>query len=728
VTSGGQLFRETTGDVVNVRGVLNNITFRNEDNGYTVGRLSVEGADELLTIVGVMPGVQSGDSLALVGRWTSHKTYGRQFDVESCELRPPSGRDGLVRFLGSGRIKGVGPKTAEKIVDTLGPEVLSILEDDPMTLVRVPGISLNKARTIAHQLMEQKEASAALVFLQEYGLGPAHAQRVWKQYGPQTVERVRENPYRLADEVFGIGFRTADTLARGLGHEVDSAFRIAAGLGHLLGRAAMEGHVGLPSEELIGRGAPFLEVDEQRVESVLIECLEDGRLVEDGLVYHPELHAAETALATSVRRRLEDPRPLGSLAPEASVRHAEEIAGLELSPDQREAIAAAVGSRFSVITGGPGVGKTTLVRCLVEVLLSQGLRVALAAPTGRAARRLAAATGKDASTLHRLLGITPATMGFHVEREEPLTLDVLVVDETSMVDTALMAAVTKALPDDAGLVLVGDVDQLPSVGPGAVLADVIASGLVPVARLSTLFRQAETSSIVRVAHEINAGRVPDFDPGPDGQAFFIERPDPDDAVTALLRMVTERIPRKLRFDPLRDIQVITPIHSGPLGTGALNDRLRDALNPPRDRKRELQRFGRVYRQGDKVMQIKNNYDLNVFNGDIGILERIDDETDTLYVEFDDRRVEYGLDDVDQLQPAFAITCHKSQGSEFPAVVLPLSGSHFMMLRRNLVYTAFTRAKQMLVAIGEQRALQMAVSNPGSGDRHSRLAERLRGEL
>ena len=727
--SAGELFTDAEAPQdgrVELHGVLLNITYRNDDNGYTVARLDVPGRDEPVAIVGVMPGVETGDSLAVHGRWSKHPAYGLQIEVARCEVRPPSGRDGLIKYLGSGRVKGVGPVLAERIVDRLGLQALERIESDPGCLSRIKGISPGKARVIAGQLADQREAAAALVFLQEYGIGPAHALRIWKHYGGGTVEKVRSNPYRLADEVFGIGFRTADVIARGLGHELDSGFRITAGLLHLLARAATEGHVGLPPELLVQRAAPFLEVDEQRVESVLVDGIEQRRFVEDGLVYHPELHAAEVAVATGVARLLADAEPLVEIDADAAVARAEAVAGLELAPDQRAALLTALGARLSVITGGPGVGKTTIVRCLVEVLAEQGCHVALAAPTGRAARRLSEATGRDASTLHRLLGITPATLGFQVEREEPLALDVLVVDETSMVDVSLMAAVAAALPADAGLVLVGDVDQLPSVGPGSVLADFIASGTVPVARLTTIFRQAGHSGIVRVAHELNAGRVPEFDEGGSGQAFFIERGSPAAVLEALLTMVRERIPKAFGLDPLRDVQVLTPIHSGPLGTQSLNDELRSALNPPAPGKVELTRFGRVFREGDKVMQVKNNYDLGVFNGDIGVLTSVHEETDTVLVDYPDRRVEYGLDDLDQLSAAWAITCHKSQGSEFGAVLLPIVPQHFMMLRRNLVYTAFTRAKKLLVAVGDPRALATATAQAGDGMRHSRLADRLRG--
>jgi exodeoxyribonuclease V alpha subunit len=712
---------------VTLTGTLLSITFRNEDNGYTVARLEPEDGGKPIAVVGPMPGVVEGDTLRLSGRWTRHPTYGRQVEVERCELRPPAGRRGLVRFLGGGRIKGVGPKTAERIVDTLGTDVLERLERNPGLLNTVPGLGRGKARLILAQLQEQRTAAAALVFLQEHGLGPGLSQRVWRAYGERTVEVVRDNPWRLAEEVWGVGFRTADLLARGLGHEPDSAQRIAAGLTHLLGRAAQEGHVGLPAELLVEQAAPFLEVDELPVREVLAACIEERRVLDDGLVYRPELLAAERALAARVRALLDPPAPLVTLAPAAAVVYAEQRSGLSLAPDQRRALELALGSRLAVITGGPGVGKTTIVRLLLDVLVSQGRRVALAAPTGRAARRLAQATGAEASTLHRLLGIQPAGAGFARPLAEPLDLDVLIVDETSMVDLALMAAAVSALPDEAGLILVGDADQLPSVGPGEVLAAFIDSGMVPVARLSTIFRQAEHGGIVRVAHDLNSGEVPAFDEGPGGEAFFVERNDAAAAAETIRALVVERIPRRFGLDPLRDVQVLTPLHGGPLGTVALNELLREALNPPAPGRPELSRFGRLFRLGDKVMQVRNNYDLAVFNGDIGVITALDPEEGSLTIDFEGRSVEYGLDALDQLEPAFAITCHKSQGSEFPAVVLPIVGAHSMMLRRNLVYTAFTRARRVLCAVGQWRALHAAVAAVGSGQRHSRLAERLRGE-
>jgi exodeoxyribonuclease V alpha subunit len=708
-------------------GTLLSITFRNEDNGYTVARLEPEDGGRPVTVVGPMPGVVEGDTLLLRGRWTRHPTYGRQLEVERCELRPPAGRRGLIRFLGGGRIKGVGPKTAERIVDALGTDVLDRIAANPGLLNTVPGLGRGKARLILAQLDEQRAAAAALVFLQEHGLGPGLAQRVWRAYGERTVEAVRDNPWRLAEEVWGIGVRTADQLAQSLGHDPDSGQRIAAGLSHLLGRAAQEGHVGLPVELLVEQAAPFLEVDERRARDVLDECIAERRVIEDGLIYLPELLAAERALAERVRRMLGHAEPLVSLQPEAALRFAEQRSGLSLAPDQRRALEIALASRLAVITGGPGVGKTTIVKLLLDVLVGQGRRVALAAPTGRAARRLAQATGAEASTLHRLFGIQPAGASFQRALPGPLDLDVLIVDETSMVDLGLMAAVVSALPETAGLILVGDADQLPSVGPGEVLAAFIASGVVPVARLSTIFRQAEHGGIVRVAHDVNAGEMPSFDEGREGEAFFVERNEAGAAAETIRALVVERIPQRFRLDPLRDVQVLTPLHGGPLGTVALNELLREALNPPGPGRPELSRFGRLFRQGDKVMQVRNNYDLGVFNGDIGVVDSIDVEEGTLGIDFEGRRVEYALDALDQLEPAFAITCHKSQGSEFPAVVVPIVGAHSMMLRRNLVYTAFSRARRVLCAVGQWRALQSAVSTLGSGQRHSRLAERLRGD-
>jgi exodeoxyribonuclease V alpha subunit len=719
---------------VSLRGTLASITFRNEDNGYTVARVDLDDEPRPVTVVGPMPGVVEGDTLALSGRWIEHPSYGRQLEVERCELRLPSGRSGLVKFLGGGRIHGVGPRTAERIVDALGLDVLDRLERNPELLATVHGVSRAKAAAILGQLAEQRAAAAAFVFLQEHGLGPGQAQRVFRAYGERTVERVRENPWRLADEIWGIGFRTADDLARSLGHEADSAFRIAAGLAYLLSRAALEGHVGLPVETLVERAVPFLDVDLQLVEHVLVERLRAGDLVEDGLVYLPDLLAAERQVADGVRRLLGHAghaghahAPLVDLAPEAAVRYAEQRTRLRLADDQRRALAVVLGARVSVLTGGPGVGKTTIVRCLLDVLDGQGLRVALAAPTGRAARRLGQATGAEASTLHRLLGIQPGGTTVLRARPEPLDADVLVVDETSMVDIALMAAVVAALPASTGLVLVGDVDQLPSVGPGSVLRAFIESGVVPVARLSTIFRQAAHSGIVRVAHEINAGELPRFDEDPDGQAFFVERADAPGALTAILQLVLERIPQRFGLHPLRDVQVLTPMHGGPLGTVALNEALREALNPAAPDRPELSRFGRLFRSGDKVMQVRNNYELNVFNGDIGQIVELDLERGNVVVDFEGRRVTYALDAVAELEPAFAITCHKSQGSEFPAVVLPIVPAHHVMLRRNLVYTAFTRARRVLVSVGSVRALHSAVANADAGRRHSRLAERLRGE-
>ena len=450
--------------------------------------------------------------------------------------------------------------------------------------------------------------------------------------------------------------------------------------------------------------------------------------MEDGLVYRPDLHEAEVDVARHVRRLLHGGPIATNVDPEAASRWAENHSGVELSEDQRAAIHIALGHKLSVVTGGPGVGKTTLVRCLVDLFRSQGRDVSLAAPTGRAARRLAEATGADASTLHRLLGITPVSFQFRTTPQEPLEIDVLIVDEMSMVDISLMATALEVLPDESTLIMVGDIDQLPSVGPGDVLRAFIESGTVPVARLGTVFRQQQNSGIVRVAHQINEGENPEFDESANGQAFFIERSDARSAIESLTAMMTDRIPKRFGLDPLRDIQVLTPMHRGPIGTIALNEALREVLNPPTSHKTQISRFGKLFRDGDKVMQTRNNYDLDVFNGDIGRILRLNEGSHTALVDFGGREVEYGLDQIDQLEAAYAITCHKSQGSEFPAVLLPLFSGQYMMLRRNLVYTAFTRAKQVLVVLGEQRALQTAISRVDSGTRFGRLSERLNNAI
>ncbi len=714
---------------VTLDGTIERIAFHSDESAFTVARFV--GVDHsAITIVGELVGLSEGLPLRIRGQWIVDKKYGRQFRVATYQMRAPETIVGIERFLGSGLIPGIGPELARRLVGHFGIDTLEIIDRSPQRLVEVPGIGAMRAGKLAEAFAAHRHVQDVMVFLRGHGVSAAFAARIVKRYGKDAINVVRSNPYRLAHEVWGIGFRTADAIAEKLGMARDAPARLEAGLLHALETASDDGHLFLPDEELVKAAAELLQLAADPLPARLGALVAAGTVVREVLAAHgpcsalPALHRAEVESAERFAELARTPGRTLALDVQAAIGAFESVTGVMLASQQRRAVAAALTDKCVVITGGPGVGKTTIVKAIVHLARIAHRKVALAAPTGRAAKRLGEATGVEAMTIHRLLEFQPQAGGFQRNGGNPLEIDLLVVDEASMVDALLFHAVVTALPPNAQLLLVGDIDQLPSVGPGAVLADVIASDAATVIRLTEIFRQAAESKIVVSAHRINSGELPDLDAAPDSDFFFIARDDLEAARATIVELVAERIPARFGFDAIGQIQVLAPMHRGELGTAALNRALQDRLNPATGTP-ELVRGDRSFRKGDKVMQLRNDYDKNVFNGDIGVIEAIDTEAGAMRVDFDGRGAAYERNELDQLVHAYAVSIHKAQGSEYAAVVIPLVTQHFMMLQRSLLYTAVTRGKRLVVIVGSRRAVQLAVNNVDAKRRYTSLAERVR---
>lgn len=728
-----------------VEGTVEDIIYTNEANGYTVCEIS--SGKEMLTAVGYMPFINAGETIKASGRWVSHPDYGEQFKVELYEKVLPKTEDAIGKYLASGIVKGVGPATAARIVAKFGISTLEIISSEPQRLAEIKGISLDKANAIGKALDEQRGLREVVMFLQEYGINPSVCIKIYKAYADMAVQWIKENPYRLCDEIFGIGFKTADRIALKLGIDPSSEFRVKSGIKYLLSRAASNGHSYMPKSILKEHAGDLLGSETPDIENALISLIFDKAVItekcnDNNRIYLSLFYYAEQ----SVCKRLLDLSQTMFAAElddfEDKLERLQKKEGIELARMQREAIREAMTSGVLVITGGPGTGKTTIIKSIIRLLSDDGYRVALAAPTGRAAKRMTEATGFESRTIHRLLEI-----GFTVDDDEllfqrnennPLEADVIIIDEMSMVDILLMNHLLKAIPPGSRLILAGDADQLPSVGAGNVLDDIIGCNVIKTVRLTEIFRQAQESMIIINAHRINKGEAPLLNTR-DKDFFFVSRRSLESIVRTVVDLCSRRLPETYGFDPMKDIQVLSPTKKGPAGVINLNPELQKMLNPPDRKKAEKVSRNYVFREGDRVMQVKNNYALRwekledrriegtgVFNGDVGVIREIDEEAQSIKVLFDDERVvEYDYSILDEIEPAFAVTIHKSQGSEFPVVVMPVFVGPHVLMTRNLLYTAVTRAKKMVVLVGDEESLQMMVENKREAFRYSGLSDKLK---
>lgn len=722
-----------------MRCVVERITYQNPENGYSVLKVRAKGHDDLVTVVGNLLDANVGSVLLVDGEWKVDSKYGKQFAAKEWQETLPATVYGMEKYLGSGLIKGVGPKFAKKIVQKYGEDTFAVIEENVQALIEIPGIGAMRVKMIKESWERQKEIKNIMLFLQEHGVSTAFAAKIFKQYGNESIGRMKENPFQLADDIWGIGFRTADGIARKLGFDGESYVRLRSGIMYTLSELADDGHVYARKEQLVEKASALLEADEGCIVMTMDQMLKDKDLIRESVkkdgdertedaVYLPPFYYAEIGVAGKLKKLASAPAAdrlwaqLERDGASVDVGAVERALNMKYDQVQANAIGQAARAKVMVLTGGPGTGKTTTTQGIISVYRASGLRILLAAPTGRAAKRMTEATGLEAKTIHRLLECKPPE-GYQKNEENPLEGDVLIVDECSMIDIVLMNSLLKAIPPNMRLILVGDIDQLPSVGAGNVLRDVIESGGFPVTRLTRIFRQAQESRIVMNAHRINEGKMPDISNGRVSDFFFLQQEDPEQAAAEIVGLVKNRLPRSYGVSPSA-IQVLTPMQRGVVGATSLNLVLQEALNPSGE---GLRRSGFVFRPGDRVMQIKNNYDKEVFNGDIGEIETVDMTNRILAVRFDERAVEYDVTELDELVHAYATTIHKAQGSEYPIVVMPVLMNHYVMLQRNLIYTGITRAKRILVMVGTKKALAYAVSNVTVTKRNSMLRQRLAPE-
>jgi exodeoxyribonuclease V alpha subunit len=721
--------------LVDLQGQIEKITYTNEENGYTVAKLKVYGQRDLVTIVGNLMAPMPGEIIKMRGEWSNHPKYGEQFKIVQYKTTVPASVYGIEKYLGSGLIKGIGPVIAKRIVKRFSKKTLDVIEEDIERLAEVDGIGEKRIGMIKKAWDEQKEIREVMLFLQTHGVSSGYATKIFKQYGDRSIQVVKENPYRLATDIFGIGFVTADHIAEKLGFAKDSELRAEAGILYVLNQLADEGHVYYPYEPLIEKCQEILQVDRQVIVKAYGTIAIDKRIAAEDLnqdieefkennkaVYLAKFHVSETSIATRMKALVNAPKSIRQIDSDRAIEWVQQRLSITLAKKQEEAIKCAAENKVMVITGGPGTGKTTIINAILNIFSMLKVKIMLAAPTGRAAKRMSETTGHEAKTIHRMLEYSIRKGGFQKNEEKPLDCDILIMDEASMIDTILMHHLLKAIPPRATFILVGDVNQLPSVGAGNVLKDIIASGAVPVVELNEIFRQAKESLIIINAHRINNGIIPSLKLSSQKDDFyFIEQENPEEVLKIILELIKERIPSRFGFDPVDDIQVLSPMHKGTVGAGNLNVELQKALNPRED---GVTRGNRTFRVKDKVMQIKNNYDKEVFNGDIGRITRIDLEVQNVIISFDGRELPYDFTDLDEVVLAYAVSVHKSQGSEYPAVIIPVLTQHYILLQRNLIYTAVTRARKLVVMVGTRKALAIGVKNDKTEKRYTYLRYRL----
>lgn len=707
--------------MVKLRCVVEHITYQNQENGWSVMKVKVKGYDNLVTITGSLLDVPVGSVLLVDGDWRVDSKYGQQFVAQSWTEVMPATLYGIEKYLGSGLVKGIGPAYAKAIVSRFGLETIDVIENDIERLLEVPRLGKKRMEKIRESWEKQKDIKEVMVFLQGHGVSTAFAAKIYRKYEKESIAKVKDNPYQLADDIWGIGFKTADSIASKMGYEKNDPRRCRSGILYTLNELAEEGHVYAEPEQLVEAAVKLLEAEETAVRQALASMMEAKDVIADNdVIYLPPFYYAENGSAKRLQSLLSDNSLFNSdIAAEPEAEYSAKSGGIVYDEVQQSAIQKALDSKVMVLTGGPGTGKTTTTQGIISAFNARRMSILLAAPTGRAAKRMTEATGMEAKTIHRLLEYNPMD-GYKRNEENPLEGDALIVDECSMIDILLFYNLMKAIPSNMRLILVGDIDQLPSVGAGNVLRDIIDSRQIPVVRLTRIFRQAQSSRIVMNAHAINAGQFPNIKNGLDTDFFFINQEDADEMVQLIIGLVRDRLPKKYGFPP-KEIQVLTPMQRGTVGAGNLNIELQNALNPTGP---SLTRGGYTFRQGDKVMQIRNNYDKNVFNGDIGYITAVDTNERTLTVNFDNRPVEYDITELDEIVQAYAITIHKSQGSEFPVVVMPVTMKHFVMLQRNLIYTGITRAKKICVLVGTTKALAYAIRNQTVSKRNTKLKERL----
>jgi exodeoxyribonuclease V alpha subunit len=719
---------------IEIKAQVERITYYNEENGYTIAKAKVGGRHDLVKVVGNLLSVNAGEVLKLKGEWHNHPKFGEQFKIESYESIVPATVKGIEKYLGSGLIKGIGPVMAKRLVTKFGLETLNIIETDIKKLHKVEGIGDKRIEMIRKAWDDQKDIREVMVFLQDKGVSPTYGAKIFKQYGKESIKVVQENPYRLATDIFGIGFITADKIAEKLNIAKDSQIRAEAGILYVLHQLSDDGHVYYPYEPLVEECKKILGVEKETIVKAFGKIASDNKIVIEDLnqedikennkaVYLGKFYVSEVGVASKLKTLIQFSKTLRSFDKDKAIEWVQGELKIQLAENQKQAVREAIDKKIMVVTGGPGTGKTTIINSIIRIYKKLGQRVLLAAPTGRAAKRMTEATGHEAKTIHRLLEFSPKEGGFKRDENNPLDAELIVIDETSMVDTILMYHFLKAVPKEATLILVGDVDQLPSVGAGNVLKDIIDSGFIPMVRLTEIFRQAKESLIIVNAHKVNNGEMPTFtrDGGQHQDFYFFQIEEPEKALEKIIELCKEKIPKKFGFNSVNDIQVLTPMHRGIVGASNLNSELQKHLNQSRD---EFVRGGKVLKVGDKVMQIRNNYDKEVFNGDIGRIIKIDREEQEIIVDYDGRHIPYEYSELDEIVMAYAVSVHKSQGSEYHVIVMPILTQHYMLLQRNLLYTGVTRGKKLVILVGTKKAIAIAIKNNKPQKRYTLLRDRL----